>query len=77
LVESKNPLEETFQAEVKIPGNLSAAFSLKPSDVMRARMGENHQGFSASYIRWAVEGVDSRSTEPVQGVAEYMNIQNP
>jgi hypothetical protein len=74
LVESKNPAEETFQAEIKIPGNLSAVFSLEPGNVMRARIGENYQGFSASYIRWAVEGVDSSSAEPVQGVAEYMNI---
>lgn len=75
LAVAKNPDNETIEAEIKIPGKLSAAFALSPQNIMRSRIREQHPGFTASYARWSVDGTTDRSNENVQGVAEYMNIQ--
>ncbi|MDP2861061.1 MAG: hypothetical protein Q8N98_05130 [bacterium] len=75
LINSKKQDSETFQAEIQIPGKLSIAFSLLPENLMRARISEKHPGFSASYLRWSVDGIADCSNESVQGVAEYMDIQ--
>lgn len=75
LTASGNPNKDTFQAQIQIPGKVSAAFTLSQQNVMRSRMQEEHPGFSASYVRWAVDGTTDRSEQEVQGVAEYMHIQ--
>ncbi|EKE12286.1 MAG: hypothetical protein ACD_13C00248G0022 [uncultured bacterium] len=75
LANSSNPDANIFQAEIKIPGKLSTVFTLSPQNVMRSRIGEKHPGFSASYVRWSVDGITNQSEETAQGVAEYMSIQ--
>lgn len=75
LERSDNPQNDKTQAEIKIPGKLSVAFALTPSNVMRSRMRENRPGFSASYVRWSIDAITYPSNETAQGVAEYMNIQ--
>lgn len=75
LAITESPDSATIDAEIKIPGKLSVAFTLSPQNLMRSRVKERHPGFTASYVRWAVDGTIERPKEIVQGVAEYMNIQ--
>lgn len=75
LAETVNPDSKLFQAEITIPGKLSVLFSLQPTNIMRSRMNEGHPDFSASYIRWSVDGIADQSADPIQGVAEYMKIE--
>jgi len=75
LARSKNLDSDILQGEIKIPGKLSTVFTLSPQNIMRSRIGESHPGFSASYVRWSVDGTTDQSKEPVMGVAEYMNIK--
>lgn len=75
LTDSKNPTNDIVQAEIRIPGKLSATFILSPQNIMRSRIQESHPGFSASYIRWSVDSNTNQSEEIARGVAEYMSIQ--
>ncbi|MDP3994753.1 MAG: hypothetical protein Q8P91_02900 [bacterium] len=75
LIKAQNPDSEIFQAQIKVAGKLSVVFSLLPKNIMRSRMDEKHPGFSASYIRWSIDGLAERSSETMQGVAEYMKLQ--
>ena len=75
LSKSGHQDKQTFQAEIKIAGGLSASFLLSPKNIMRSRLNEIYNNFSASYLRWSVDGVTNFSNKPVQGVAEYIEIQ--
>ncbi len=75
LSKSGHQDKQTFKAEVKIAGGLSASFLLSPQNIMRSRLNETHNNFSVSYLRWSVDGTTNYSNKPVQGVAEYMEIQ--
>lgn len=75
LSKSKHQDKQVFKAEIKIAGGLSASFSLLPQNIMRSRLNEEHDDFSAIYLRWSVEGSTDYSNKPVQGVAEYIEIQ--
>lgn len=75
LAGSVSPDKDTIEAQIKIPGKVSALFTLSPEQVMRSRIREEHPGFSANYVRWSIEGTIDQSTNTTQGVAEYMQIQ--
>jgi len=75
LAKAENPDSKVFQAKIKIPGKLSVIFSLQPKNVMRSRIRENHSNFSASYVRWSVDGITNQSSDLIQGIAEYMKIE--
>jgi hypothetical protein len=75
LTEAKNPTSNIFRVEIKIPGKSPISFSLQPEDIMRLRMDEKHPDFSANYIRWSIKGSSDQSTDPMQGIAEYIKIE--
>lgn len=75
LSKSEHQDKQTFEAEIKIAGGLSASFSLSPKNIMRSRLNEIYSSFSASYLRWSVDGVTNCSDKSIHGVAEYMEIQ--
>jgi hypothetical protein len=57
---------------------VEARLRLTPGALLRAREGEQHPGFSASYARWRTTGVisDARSGQvPVVGMSECLRIR--
>ncbi|MCA9998881.1 MAG: hypothetical protein KDE56_24125, partial [Anaerolineales bacterium] len=56
---------------------ISVTFPVSPSQLMRQRVGEQHPGFSSSYLRWATTAhyQAGQQSETLYGITEYIRIR--
>jgi dephospho-CoA kinase len=67
---------DDFDQEVEVvfgEGAEKLVFSILPSSLMRARVGEDYNSFKATYLRWAAEALVGGRR--LLGITEYMRVR--
>lgn len=71
------PEKYNYRPLIKFPDGAQFLIDARPSNIMRKRLGEKHQGFTASYLRWASLAVSVKSprSKYLPGITEYLRIR--
>jgi hypothetical protein len=76
LVNISNPESVSFSTRItKNENSMGLRINLNPRDLMRARINENYTEFSASYFRWAADGLLEPQNGAMIGITEYLRIR--
>lgn len=78
LMATSQPHQIDSSPTVQLFNNLvSVTFPISPQQLMRQRVGEQHPGFSSSYIRWTTTASYQAGQQPeaLYGITEYIRIR--
>lgn len=78
LASAVRPEKATLVGNVTFPESKGRLlFQMKPSNLMRQRVGEKFRAFEASYLRWSSEGLNfsELGKRYLSGVTEYLRIR--
>lgn len=78
LTSATRPEKVTLVGNVTFPESQERIlFQMKPSNLMRQRVGEKYGAFEASYLRWSSEGLNFNRFDKrhLSGLTEYLRIR--
>ena len=78
LMATNQPDQFDSSPTIQLFNNLiSITFPVSPPQLMRQRVGEQHSGFSSSYLRWATTASyqAGQQKETLYGITEYIRIR--